>query len=196
MNDRYILVCSPMRTGSTFVYNFFNECTSGYIVKKYERSPMNFIEGTDFAPVIFRHPVACLGSLLEFLDKPFNIKNVNKYYYFLKAQFEWANQLLLEFPNCAYELRYENFYNNVDFLIEWSKNNLHIRIEDDKLTKFIENFNFDTIKTMSENNLNLFQENHISAGKGNNQDKIEKVFGTKLLYGELSKFSREYGYEY
>tara|TARA_B100000214_G_scaffold366415_1_gene335323 strand:- start:693 stop:1283 length:591 start_codon:yes stop_codon:yes gene_type:complete len=196
MNDRYILVCSPMRTGSTFVYNFFNECASEYIVKKYERSPMDFIEGTDFAPVIFRHPVACLGSLLEFLDRPFNIKYITKYYYLLRAQFEWANQLLLEFPNCAYELRYENFYNNIDFLVEWSKNNLSISIEDKKLKEFTEKFNFDTIETMSENNLNLFQQNHISSGKGSNQNKIEKIFETKLLYGELSKFSKEYGYDY
>ena len=196
MNDRYILVCSPMRTGSTFVYNFFNECAPEYIVKKYERSPMDFIEGTDFAPVIFRHPVACLGSLLEFLDRPFNIKYITKYFYLLRAQFEWANQLLLEFPNCAYELRYENFYNNIDFLVEWSKNNLSINIEDKKLKEFTDKFNFDTIETMSENNLNLFQQNHISSGKGSNQDKIEKVFETKLLYGELSKFSKEYGYDY
>lgn len=196
MKASYILVCSPMRTGSTYVYNFFNECVSGVTVKKYEHSPMNFLVGTDFAPIIFRHPVACIGSLIEYFNETYNLDSITKHYNFIKPQYEWAKQLLVEFPNCAVELRYENFFNNIDFLVDWTRINLEYEIHSNILEKFTTKFNLNNIKIMSDNNLNLFQPNHISSGKGNNKEKIEKVFRTKLLYRELSKFSRDYGYEY
>jgi len=192
----YILVCSPMRTGSTLVYNFFNECTSGYSVKKYEISPMDFIEGTDFAPILFRHPVASIASLLEFLNKDYTLDNISSCYDRLKQEFQWAKQLLTKFPNCTKELRYENFYNNIEYLADWTRINLNYQVTDDNLTNFKLKFNIGNVKTMSENNLNLFQPNHISVNQGSNKEKLEKMYKTKLLYKELSNLANDYGYDF
>ena len=192
----YILVCSPMRTGSTLVYNFFNECTSGYSVKKYEISPMDFIEGTDFAPILFRHPVASIASLLEFLNKDYTLDNISSCYDRLKQQFEWSKQLLIDFPNCTKELRYEKFYNNIEYLADWTRINLNYQVTDYNLTNFKLKFNIGNVKTMSENNLNLFQPNHISVNQGSNKEKLEKMYKTKLLYKELSNLANDYGYDF
>jgi len=195
-SDKYILVCSPMRTGSTLVYNFFNECVDGYIVKKYEVSPMNFKEGVDFAPILFRHPVVSIASLLEFLKKDYTLDNISLCYDRLKHQFEWAKQLLEDFPNCTKELRYENFYNNIDYLADWTRINLNYQVTDDDLTNFKLKFNIGCVKTMSENNLNLFQPNHISVNQGSNKEKLDKMYKTKLLYKELSNLANDYGYDF
>ena len=77
---------------------------------------MNFVEGVDFAPVLFRHPAAVMGSLFDFLRLDPDDINFNNIFNKIEREFEWASNLLKEFPKSAYELRYENFYENIDYL--------------------------------------------------------------------------------
>lgn len=200
MKANYILVCSPMRTGSTFVYNFFRECTTGYTVKKYEISPMDFKEGVDFAPVLFRHPVAVIGSFIDFLKMEYNPSMISYAFDRTKQQFEWANKLLQEFPNCTARLNYEDFYNNVDYLVDWTKKHLDFECKLTKVNNFKQKYSIDNVKAIVKNNmdptLNLFQENHISDFNGDNEKRIEKIAELRYYVDELINFSKEYGYEY
>lgn len=200
MKADYILVCSPMRTGSTFVYNFFRECTEGYMVKKYEMSPMDFKEDVDFAPILFRHPVAVISSFIDFLKMEYNVNIISYAFERTKQQFEWANNLLQEFPNCTARLNYEDFYNNVDYLVDWTKNNLGYVCDSNKVNLFKQNYSIEKVKDLIKNNTqpetNLFQSNHISELNGDNKKRIDKIKEIRYYVDELINFSKKFGYEY
>lgn len=196
MNADYILVCSPMRTGSTFVYNFFRECTTGYSVKKYEISPMDFKKDVDFAPVVFRHPLAVISSFIDFLKMEYNPSMLSYAYERTKLQFEWAQSLLVKFPECTSKLLYEDFYNNVEYLAEWTKTNLNYECNPELVTNFKKNYTPEKVKLMKQDYTNLLQENHVSDSLGDNESRIKKVIDLRYMQDELINLCRDNGYEF
>ena len=200
MRDRYILVCNPQRTGSTLVYNFFRECTEGFIVKKYEISPMNFVEGVDFAPVLFRHPAAVMGSLFDFLRLDPDDINFNNIFNKIEREFEWASNLLKEFPKSSYELRYENFYENTDYLVKWTKDKLSYNCNPLLVKEFCKNYSISKVKDIVKDNRNpeenLFQPNHISCVNGNDDKRILNLRLNDYNRIKLSTLCKRYGYNF
>ena len=85
--DKYLLVSSPMRTGSTLLYNFFRTFPGDYIVKKYHISPMK-PQSYDYFVTLRRHPAACISSYLHMMDHEYIEKNIRESFDKTKEEFE------------------------------------------------------------------------------------------------------------
>jgi len=192
-----IYICNPMRTGSTYLYNFIRECTPNQVYK-YEQA--DYVPNKDFDRVIvpMRHPVAVLSSLADYFHKEHNETEIRDVYVRLLMEFSWAYQYLEQYPDIAYRFEYDYFINNPLYLKERLTYDVGITVGDTE--QFTNKYTIENVKRMVETqedkNINLFQENHISPLEGDSLKRIKRVRGLGLMYNELVEISKKYGYEY
>ena len=192
--DKYLLISSPMRTGSTLLYNFFKRFPGEYIVKKYHISPMD-PQKYDYFVTLRRHPVACISSYIQMQEQDYNKQTIEEAYKKFIEEFEWID--FLDNSGRGYPIKYEDFYNDHFYIKEFAEKNFFIYVNDNELLDFSAEFNFWNVKEMSrKEGPHFFQKNHISKHLGRNELHIQQMKKVDIMTDELKDFSERYGYEY
>ncbi len=192
--DKYLLVSSPMRTGSTLLYNFFNSYPGDFIVKKYHKSPMK-PQKCDYFVTLRRHPVACISSYMHMMKQEYTENNIREGYEKTKEEFDWLEDL--ENSSRSFPIKYEDFYNNNFYLRDFADKNFQIYVNDNQLNDFSAEFSwYNVMKKSKKAGSHMFQNNHISKHLGRNELHIEQMRNANKIYKELNDLSERFGYEY
>lgn len=190
-------ICNPMRTGSTYLYNFFQLCTS-HEIRKYENTTFNVNPEQDRVIVPIRHPIASLSSMIDYFHREHDEDAVKELYERVKKEFAWAYSYIERWPGVCHRIDYERFINNPDYIAKWVRNTFDIEVNN--VDRFKEEFTIDNVKRLVagkiDEHINLFQENHISEYDGNNEIRLEKVRSVGTMYTELKELANKYGYEF
>lgn len=192
--DKYLLVSSPMRTGSTLLYNFFRTFPGDYIVKKYHISPMN-PQSYDYFVTLRRHPAACISSYLHMMNHEYTEKNIRESFDKTKEEFDWIEEL--DQSGRSFPIRYEDFYNNHFYIRDFADKHFQIYVNDNQVYDFSSEYSWYNVMLKSKKEgEHMFQKNHISKHLGRNELHIEQLRNTGIMYKELKELSERFGYEY
>ena len=179
ITGRKIIQFSPQRSGSTLVFNILKDLfPTRYVDKKhsYTFKDKNFPTVTTY-----RHPYDCIGSLiLKDQVQPTNQIIEEKISLFRK---DGWNDLINQFdsPNILF-LRYEDFCNDMNFLLNSIESYFNINIEKDKRIKLMRKYEIKNIK----NNLKKFKNfNEYDKQTHFHGNHISKFLGSPNYYKKL-----------
>jgi len=192
-----INIFAVQRSGGTILNLFLREfvCEKCSLLHpqllKEELNPNSYGPNNLF---LYRHPFGILGSMLhvDSIDIKRGLINVEKG----NAKIKIHN--LKERLNIFYsytklhakegiEIRYEDFYNNFEYLRYFVGKNYNVDISDEQLEKFTSDFSADSIaKDMISGTKKIkdFRPFHVSSGKGDNRANL------KLIPSELRNESK------
>src|SRR5210317_617663 len=105
-DNLFLYICNPMRTGSTYLYNFFRVCIR-YETRKYENVPFNVNPISDRVIVPIRHPVAALSSMIDYFNKDHDEATIRELYERVKKEFAWAYSHIERWPQVCHRIDYE-----------------------------------------------------------------------------------------
>jgi hypothetical protein len=166
--DEMILL-SPIRTGSTFVYNILRRIFNNVNKTHYER----FYEKKLYFMTI-RHPYNSIISKALVFDEEINLDTIIKY---TKIYLETGGTIIvnnnLDKPNIIL-FYYEDFFDNPSNIFKIINEKLGIKIDEDLQKKLIEEFNINNMQKIANNYKDFdfydrethIHGNHISKYKG------------------------------
>lgn len=181
---RKIVQFSPQRSGSTLVFNILKDLfPTRYVDKKHNYT----LDDKNFPTVItYRHPYDCIGSLI--LKDKVNITDKIVHEKILLFRKNGWNDFFIQFKSSKnLFLRYEDFYVNIDFLLNAIENYFSITIDQNKRVELKKKYKISNIKQNLKKFKNFdeydkqthFHGNHISKYLGSSNHK--KLFSKSQL---------------
>lgn len=196
----HIIIYSPIRTGSTLIFNVVRSIDNNFTIDK-THGPIRSLEklgrglqNSDKCIFTFRNPYDSIVSLFQCHKKEKTKENLDKFI----TEFNWSLMCLKHYKNNNFLwLKYENFKNNYQYIFDKIENYLDIKINKNKKLEIIEEFSISGVKEKIKNYKNFWDfdkktelhGNHIS----NDNGKINKwkTFFTEseknYIYKELCK---------
>ena len=200
MKYRQIQQFSPIRTGSTLVYNILKIIKPDMKITKRH----NFEYNThDLFIITLRHPYNSIISSCSTYSLELNINNLKKSINnYIKNGGKCIAKKKLDNNNCLI-LYYEKFDENYNYIFETLENKLEIKISDENKQEILSNFSIDSVikftsKYLSFNKFDRKTQlhgNHISNYKGKtdytkilNQDHITLLETYPIINKIVSKY--------
>lgn len=167
-----IIQFSPIRSGSTLVYNILRELLPTYDIIKRHSINETIIQGNRLV-VTYRHPLDCLASSFKRYNLQVNKGNIEDQIDELKTNGLddllkiWSNDHVLK-------LRYEDYYNNLEIVFDEFELFFHKPISRNFRDKMMNKYNIEQVldNTKQYNSFSeydkttQFHGNHISSSKG------------------------------
>tara|TARA_B100000767_G_scaffold274778_1_gene308915 strand:- start:3655 stop:4296 length:642 start_codon:yes stop_codon:yes gene_type:complete len=179
VTGRKIIQFSPQRSGSTLVFNILQDLfPTRYINKQHNYD----LKDKNFPTVItYRHPYDCIASLiLKDQVSPTDQIIEDKIMLFRKDGWnDFLNQF--ESPKILF-LRYENFYNDIDFILNSIEGYFKIHIGENKRVKLRNKYKISSVKKEIEKFKSFSEFDSRSHFHGNH---ISKYLGTTNSYKKL-----------
>jgi hypothetical protein len=202
ITGRKIIQFSPQRSGSTLVFNILQDLFPTKYVKKQHNYDL---EDKNFPTVItYRHPYDCIASLiLKDQVSPTNQIIEDKIMLFRK---DGWNDFLNQFESSKILfLRYENFYNDIDLILNSIEGYFKIYISENKKVKLRNKYKISSVKkeiekfkSFSEFDLRShFHGNHISKylGATNSYKRLFNTDQIRILEKHFNDEKRYLNYE-
>ena len=185
ITGRKIIQFSPQRSGSTLVFNILQDLFPTKYVKKQHNYDL---EDKKFPTIItYRHPYDCIASLiLKDQVSPTNQIIEDKIMLFRK---DGWNDFLNQFESSKILfLRYENFYNDIDLILNSIEGYFKIHISENKKVKLRNKYKISSVKKEIEKFKSFsefdpkshFHGNHISKYLGAT-NSYKKLFNTNQI---------------
>ena len=185
ITSRKIIQFSPQRSGSTLVFNILQDLFPTKYVKKQHNYDL---EDKNFPTVItYRHPYDCIASLI-LKDQVSPTDQIIEDKIMLFRKDGW-NDFLNQFESSKILfLRYENFYNDIDFILSSIEGYFKIHISENKKVKLRNKYKISSVKKEIEK-FKIFSEfdpqshfhgNHISKYLGGT-NSYKKFFNTNQI---------------
>lgn len=124
---RYIIQFSPIRTGSTLVYNILRELFPGKTIKKTHTYDRLFSRLIIIATI--RHPLDCIVSILRIKDQKPDAHAIQQAIQVFDASGMAEIVRLRDKPNCTV-LKYEDFVHETSVIFDAIERAFKIRIDD------------------------------------------------------------------
>lgn len=179
-----IIQFSPIRTGSTLIYNILKEIMGENVEKLHHFSNKKQLKYI----VTIRHPYNSIISSILRYEKEINEKilyqSINEY--LKNGGNDILNHNLNNFDNILL-LRYENFNNNIDYIIDNICNFFNVKINEDKKNKIKNNYNKKSVNEKIKQFKHFGQyckKTHLHGlhiSKYNGETDYNKILDDKLL---------------
>lgn len=193
--NRYIIQFSPIRTGSTLVYNILRELFPGKIIKKAHVYDRLFSRLVIIATI--RHPLDCIGSILRINDQKPDTDAIQKAVQAFDASGVAEIVRMRTGPNFTV-LKYEEFVHNPAVIFDAIERAFKIKIDDRTRKELAGKYDVDSLaRTTAElgsfgnwDPVTKLHGNHISADRGkpgayNSLFSEEQTAELKAHYREL-----------
>ena len=179
ITGRKIIQFSPQRSGSTLVFNILQDLFPTKYVKKQHNYDL---EDKNFPTVItYRHPYDCIASLI-LKDQVSPTDQIIEDKIMLFRKDGW-NDFLNQFESSKILfLRYENFYNDIDFILSSIEGYFKIYISENKKVKLRNKYKISSVKKEIEKFKSFSEFDPQSHFHGNH---ISKYLGTTNSYKKL-----------
>lgn len=179
ITGRKIIQFSPQRSGSTLVFNILQDLFPTKYVKKQHNYDL---EDKNFPTVItYRHPYDCIASLI-LKDQVSPTDQIIEDKIMLFRKDGW-NDFLNQFESSKILfLRYENFYNDIDFILSSIEGYFKIHISENKKVKLRNKYKISSVKKEIEKFKSFSEFDPQSHFHGNH---ISKYLGTTNSYKKL-----------
>jgi hypothetical protein len=168
LNYKKIIQFSPIRTGSTLVYNIINR-----IFKDVVKTHFYNYEEQNLYFITIRHPYNSIISKILVLDEQINFDTINKY---TNIYLDFGGRSIsnnnLDKPNVII-LYYEDFFNNLFLIFEKIEEKLLIKIDDKLKNELIEEFKIDNVKKIASNYKNFHSYDNVTHIHGNHISKYK-----------------------
>lgn len=197
-----IIQFSPISSGSTLVFNLLRETYSFSNIFKEHEITRDMCSKYKTV-VTYRNPVDCVASAFQRSNLPVTEENIEKQINELKNNGLDHLVQIFDHPNII-KLRYENFYDDFDFIFDAFESYFGRSISEAHRAKMKEKYSINNVlseaskyEDFSEyDKITLLHGNHISKFKG--KPNYSKHFFTEIQFEEisnhLSKYMNKLGY--
>ena len=194
---------SPIRSGSTLVYNILKEIFSNKMIYKRHSLRMTDIKKRNVI-ITYRNPLDCLTSSFKRYGLEVNDNNIKDQILELKRN--GLDDLLIIFDaENVLKLKYEDFYNDYDFVFDKLEIFFGINIAQEMRQKIEQKFKIDKVIefTKKYEDFSKYDKsthlhgNHISNSKGKPNSYVDFFNAEQLLFiqNELHGYIVKFGYE-
>ena len=201
--DPPIIQFSPIRSGSTLIYNMVRLLLPNKRI--YKRHKLEEIPSKSKKYVItYRNPIDCLASSMKRFNLEVNDKNIK--YHLDQIKVNGLDDLISVFEMDEYlKLKYEQFYSNFDYAFDALEEYFELRFEAELREKIYIEYSTDKVisKTSSMKDFseydkkNFFHGNHVSSSKGkpNSYQEYFNINQLNYIEKDLREYSRILGYK-
>lgn len=197
-----IIQFSPIRSGSTLVYNILRESMPNKHILKRHKLEENQIKKHKIVAT-YRHPIDCLASSFKRYGLKVNETNMSNQINELKEN--GLDDLCKVFEEKQIlKLKYEEFYNNYDHIFNNLEIYFNIKILENKRKEIKDRYNINKIisKTKHYKSFNEFDKksqlhgNHVSNSKGAPNSYVDFFSENEIDYinNELKPHIKKLGY--
>ena len=201
IKSKNIIQFSPIRSGSTLVYNILREFSNN-VRKTHNIS----VKNGQLYVITYRHPYNCIVSSLLRNEKKINSLNIKSE---ISEYLKNGGKDLLEndlLKKNILLLQYEEFFNNYEVIYNKLENFLNINIDENKKIELSKKYHITNVKKMT-NKFKTFKEydktthlhgKHISEYDG--QTDYKKILSENDIYvlkenKTLNKIIKKFNYE-
>lgn len=197
-----IVQFSPPRSGSTLAYNLLREIfTFSHIEKTHILLPKHMKHKI---VATYRHPLDSIASCIQCYNQSPTPEVIQQQITEFEKNGIYDILELMDTENCLL-LRYEDFVNDLPFLLDSIERFFEIRLRQEKRDILIEKYNVDSVSSQIQafddfseyDDISQFHGNHISKYKG--QPNYYKTFFTKeqteLLKNHFGTYMKKLAYE-
>jgi hypothetical protein len=163
---------SPVRSGSTLVYNIIRELfPQAEIIKSHHMN--GHLNDATHIIITVRHPFDAVISFCRFYGKEINDENID--YMTLDYLANNGNIDIIDIDDSKLILKYEDYYKNYDYIYNHIEKYFKITIPNEKRKEINDKYNITNVKHMaakyenykSYDDITHIHGNHISCSDGN-----------------------------